>query len=53
MSHDIRTPMNVILGYMQLIGKSGSLSTQQLDYLRKIEASGEYLLTVINNILPR
>jgi len=51
MSHDIRTPMNAILGYTQLIGKNGSLSDEQLDYLHKIEISGEYLLSVINNIL--
>lgn len=51
MSHDIRTPMNAILGFTQLIGKSGSLTDQQADYLHKIETSGNYLLSVINNVL--
>ena len=50
MSHDIRTPMNVILGYNQLM-KSQLTESKQLDYQKKIEQSGKLLLAIINNVL--
>lgn len=50
MSHDIRTPMNVILGYNQLM-KSQLTEPKQLDYQKKIEQSGKLLLAIINNVL--
>ena len=50
MSHDIRTPMNVILGYNQLM-KSLLTEPKQLDYQKKMEQSGKLLLTIINNVL--
>ena len=50
MSHDIRTPMNVILGYNRLM-KSQLTEPKQLDYQKKIEQSGKLLLSIINNVL--
>ena len=50
MSHDIRTPMNVILGYNHLM-KSQLTEPKQLDYQKKIEQSGKLLLSIINNVL--
>ena len=50
MSHDIRTPMNVILGYNQLM-KSLLTEPKQLDYQKKMEQSGKLLLSIINNVL--
>ena len=50
MSHDIRTPMNVILGYNHLM-KSQLTESKQLDYQKKIEQSGKLLLAIINNVL--
>ena len=50
MSHDIRTPMNVILGYNHLM-KSQLPESKQLDYQKKIEQSGKLLLAIINNVL--
>lgn len=50
MSHDIRTPINVILGYNQLM-KSLLTEPKQLDYQKKIEQSGKLLLSIINNVL--
>ena len=50
MSHDIRTPMNVILGYNQLM-KEELTDTKLLDYQKKIEQSGKLLLSIINNVL--
>jgi len=51
MSHDIRTPMNAILGFAKLMERN--LDNPKLigDYLKKINYSGKYLLTIINNIL--
>lgn len=51
MSHDIRTPMNAILGFARLMEKQVNNPTIVADYLKKILFSGEYLLTIINNIL--
>ncbi len=50
MSHDIRTPMNVILGYNQLM-KTQLTEPKKLDYQKKIEQSGKLLLSIINNVL--
>ena len=50
MSHDIRTPMNVILGYNQLMQESLT-DPKLLDYQKKIEQSGKLLLSIINNVL--
>ena len=50
MSHDIRTPMNVILGYNQLM-KTQLTEPKQLDYQKKIEQSRKLLLSIINSVL--
>ena len=51
MSHEIRTPMNAILGYGQLLLSGNGLSPDQRRKLDVIGASGEHLLTLINDIL--
>ena len=51
MSHDIRTPMNAIIGYTNLIKKEADLPPKTRDYLDKIEASNNHLLSLINDIL--
>jgi PAS domain S-box-containing protein len=50
MSHEIRTPMNGILGTAELL-LDGALTTEQVEQMRIIRASGEALLQVINQIL--
>lgn len=50
MSHDIRTPMNVILGYNELM-KPYLTDPILVDYQHKIEQSGKLLLSIINNVL--
>lgn len=53
MSHDIRTPMNAILGYAHLM--EDELKEKDLpkvsDYLNKLQKSGSILLSIINNVL--
>ncbi len=51
MSHDIRTPMNAILGFASLAGKEVDDREKLLDYLSKIESSGQHLLGLINDVL--
>ena len=51
MSHELRTPLNAILGFTQLMNISADLSELQQDNLKEIESAGNYLLTLINEIL--
>ncbi|MHB0925667.1 MAG: PAS domain-containing hybrid sensor histidine kinase/response regulator [Gallionellaceae bacterium] len=50
MSHEIRTPMNSILG-MAHLALSVRADRRNQDYLKKIQASGEHLLGIIDDIL--
>lgn len=51
MSHDIRTPMNAVLGFTSLAQKHIN-NTEQVDgYLKKIMTSGKHLLSLINDVL--
>ena len=53
MSHDIRTPMNAILGYAQLMENelNGKDMPETLEHLEKLQQSGNLLLSIINNVL--
>ncbi|MEI7673999.1 MAG: ATP-binding protein, partial [Deltaproteobacteria bacterium] len=51
MSHEIRTPMNAILGFAQVLERDPSLMPHQVENVRTITRSGEYLLRLINDIL--
>ncbi len=51
MSHDIRTPMNAILGFASLAKKEADNPEKIHDYLSKIETSGQHLLELINDVL--
>lgn len=51
MSHDIRTPMNAIIGYTGLAKKHLDDKERMGDYLKKIENSSDYLLSLINEVL--
>ena len=53
MSHDIRTPMNAILGYAQLMEDElkGKNLPETSEHLEKLQQSGNLLLSIINNVL--
>lgn len=51
MSHELRTPLTSILGFSRLIGRDGTLSPNDYEYLDLIRDAGETLLRVVNDIL--
>lgn len=51
MSHDIRTPMNAIIGFANLIKQHYDEASHVRDYIEKVSFSSEYLLSLINNVL--
>jgi signal transduction histidine kinase/CheY-like chemotaxis protein len=51
MSHDIRTPMNAIIGFTNLLDKYQEDAEKRADYLKKIRDSSSVLLSIINNVL--
>jgi signal transduction histidine kinase len=53
MSHELRTPLNAIIGFSEVLGERmfGELNDKQEEYLKDIYASGQHLLSLINDIL--
>jgi signal transduction histidine kinase/CheY-like chemotaxis protein len=51
MSHELRSPLNAILGFSQLMLRTKNLPSEQYENAGIIQRSGEYLLTLINNVL--
>jgi signal transduction histidine kinase len=53
MSHELRTPLNAIIGFSEVLSERmfGELNEKQEEYLRDIYASGQHLLSLINDIL--
>ncbi|MBQ7630658.1 MAG: transporter substrate-binding domain-containing protein [Selenomonadaceae bacterium] len=51
MSHDIRTPMNAIIGYINLAQRKNTTIADIKNFLKKIETSSHHLLALINDVL--
>jgi signal transduction histidine kinase len=53
MSHELRTPLNAVIGFSEVLTDRmfGELNEKQDEYLRDIHASGQHLLSLINDIL--
>jgi signal transduction histidine kinase len=53
MSHELRTPLNAIIGFSEVLTERmfGELNEKQVEYLKDIYASGQHLLSLINDIL--
>ena len=51
MSHDIRTPMNAIIGFSELLDEHLDDRQKSEDYIQKIKYSSEFLLSLINDML--
>ena len=50
-SHDIRTPMNAIIGFADLLEKHLDDKKRVIDYISKIKHSSSFLLSLINYVL--
>ena len=53
MSHELKNPLNAVLGFVQLMKKEKSLSESQREYLQFIEESGMDMLNVIEDLFSR
>jgi signal transduction histidine kinase/putative methionine-R-sulfoxide reductase with GAF domain len=53
MSHELRTPLNAVIGFSEVLAERmfGDLNEKQEEYLKDIHASGQHLLSLINDIL--
>jgi len=53
MSHELRTPLNAVIGFSEALDEEmfGALNAKQKEYVRDINASGQHLLSLINDIL--
>ena len=51
MSHELRTPLNAILGFAQILTNDIGLSERQRNYVGSIYRGGDYLLSLINDVL--
>ncbi len=53
MSHEMRTPLNAVLGYVEilLMGIAGEVTEEQREHLERIRSTGRHLLDLINDIL--
>ncbi|MCR5595397.1 MAG: transporter substrate-binding domain-containing protein [Lachnospiraceae bacterium] len=51
MSHDVRTPMNAIMGFADLAARTPGDAEKTTHYMEKIKDSGEVLLSILNNVL--
>ncbi len=53
MSHELRTPLNAIIGFSEVLTDQmfGPVNAKQMEYLRDIHASGQHLLSLINDVL--
>lgn len=51
MSHDIRTPINAIIGFLRLLAERQEDPDKRREYILKIESASELLLSIINNVL--
>ncbi len=51
MSHEMRTPLNVIIGFIDILKDENSIDETKKEYLNIIQANAEHLLTLINDII--
>lgn len=51
MSHDMRTPLNAVIGLSSLLARDAGDPDRVRSYSRKIQASGQHLLTLVNEVL--
>ncbi len=50
-SHDLRSPLTAVLGYTELIERTGSLNDQQREFLRRLQGSVQHITELVNDLL--
>jgi two-component system, OmpR family, phosphate regulon sensor histidine kinase PhoR len=50
-SHDLRSPLTAILGYVELIERTGQVSDQQREFIRRVRSSVEQITALISDLL--
>lgn len=50
-SHDLRSPLTAILGYVELIERVGPVNAQQVEFIRRVEISVQNITALINDLL--
>lgn len=50
-SHDLRSPLTAILGYVELIGRAGPVTEQQAEFIRRVRVSVEHITALISDLL--
>jgi PAS domain S-box-containing protein len=50
-SHDLRSPLTSVIGYTELIDRSGSLTDTQREFLKRIQESVQHITSLINDLL--
>lgn len=50
-SHDLRSPLTSVLGYMELIERTGSLNVSQSEFLGRLRASVQHMTSLVNELL--
>jgi two-component system NtrC family sensor kinase len=50
-SHDLRSPLTAILGYVDLIGRTGEVSAQQREFIQRVRTSVEHITALISDLL--
>ncbi|MCC6191844.1 MAG: response regulator [Anaerolineales bacterium] len=50
-SHDLRSPLTAILGYVELISRAGPVNEQQAEFIRRVQFSVQSITTLITDLL--
>jgi PAS domain S-box-containing protein len=50
-SHDLRSPLTAILGYTELVERTGPLTPNQQEFLRRLQGSIHHITTLVNDLL--
>lgn len=50
-SHDLRSPLTAVLGYTELVERTGPLNQNQLEFLRRLQGSVQHITNLINDLL--
>ena len=50
-SHDLRSPLTAILGFSELIERTGSINSTQKDYIRRVQSSVQNITTLVDDLL--